>query len=50
VPGVWKVTVKFNKEEALVEFDAKRTDIDKLSDALRSVGYEGSLKSWPKGG
>jgi len=48
VPGVWKVTVKYNKKEALIEFDSKRTDIEKMSNALRTVGYEGSLKSWPK--
>lgn len=49
MPGVWKVTVKYNKEEALVEYDAKRCDVDKLGDALRTIGYEGGLKSVPKG-
>lgn len=45
MPGVWKVAVNFNKKEARVVFDAKRTSVYELNTALLKVGYEGSLKS-----
>jgi len=45
VPGVWKAKVNYEKKEARVQYDAKRTDVYAMNTALLNVGYEGSLKS-----
>ena len=45
MPGVWKVTVNYEKKEAEVEYDAKRTDVYEMGTALAKVGYQGGLKS-----
>ena len=49
MPGVRKVKVNFDKKEALVDFDAKKATIEKMTAALKKAGYTGSVKSWPKG-
>ena len=45
MPGVWKVVVNYEKSEARVKYDAKRTDVYKMNTALLAIGYEGGLKS-----
>jgi copper chaperone CopZ len=47
VPGVWKVHVDFDNQEARVTYDAKRASVELMSAALQSEGYQGSLKSEP---
>ncbi len=49
MPGVRKAKINFDKKEALVEFDASQATIDKMDEALKKVGFSGSVKSWPKG-
>ena len=45
MPGVWKVSVNYEKKQARVEYDTKRCSVYDMGTALAAVGYEGSLKS-----
>lgn len=47
MPGVWKVSVNFDEQEARVTFDARRATVELMSAALRGEGFDGSLKSEP---
>lgn len=49
MPGVRKAKIDFDKKEAYVEFDASKATIDKMDAALKTVGFSGSVKSWPQG-
>ncbi len=48
MPGVRTAKINFDKKEAFVEFDASKATIDKMDEALKTVGFSGSVKSWPK--
>ena len=45
MPGVWKVSVSYSKEEARVEYDSKRCTTYDMDTALAQIGYTGGLKS-----
>lgn len=44
VDGVSKINVNFDKREATVEFDDKKTAISKLTQATEMVGYPSTAK------
>jgi mercuric ion binding protein len=48
VPGVSKVSVSFEKKEAVVTLDDAKTSIKALEDATFEAGYESKLKESAK--
>jgi mercuric ion binding protein len=50
VPGVSKVSVSFQKREAVVSFDDAKTSIKALEDATFEAGYESTVKAPAKEG
>lgn len=45
VPGVSKVSVSFQKKEAVVTFDDAKTSAKALEDATFEAGYESTVKA-----
>lgn len=45
VPGVSKVSVSYEKKEAVVSFDDARTSVKALENATFEAGYESTLKA-----
>ena len=45
VDGVQQVTASFEKREAVVTFDDKKTSVEKLSLAVTNAGYPATLKA-----
>ncbi len=50
VPGVSKVSVSYEKKEAVVSFDDAKTTIKALEDATFEAGYESTVKAPAKEG
>lgn len=48
VPGVSKVSVSFEKKEAVVTFDDAKTSVKALEDATFEAGYESKVKDGPR--
>lgn len=48
VPGVSKVSVSFQKKEAVVTFDDAKTHVKALEDATFEAGYESKVKDGPR--
>lgn len=40
VQGVKKVDVSLENNQAVIEFDEGKTDVEKIKDAVRESGYE----------
>ena len=48
VPGVSKVSVSFQRKEAVVTFDDAKTSVKALEDATFEAGYESTVKAADK--